>query len=88
MRHLYSLPEEMFALRSLEQTDDIFKDFAVLVCFVVLVIIDYCSFFCRLDSFRVAASDVGLVTNVVLEMYNSGQSSKRWFLEKVNLYRL
>lgn len=35
-----------------------------------------------------AASDVGLVTNVVLEMYNSGQSSKRWFLEKVNLYRL
>lgn len=45
MRHLYSLPEEMFALRSLEQTDDIFKDFAILVCFVVLVIIDYCSFF-------------------------------------------
>lgn len=39
--------------------------------------------FSRLDSFRVAASDIGLVTNVFLEMYNSGQESKKWFLDEV-----
>ena len=39
--------------------------------------------FSRLDTFRVAASDMGLVTNLFLEMYNSGQASKKWFLEKV-----
>ena len=30
-----------------------------------------------------AASDIGLVTNVFLEMYNSGQESKKWFLDEV-----
>ena len=49
---------------------------------VVVVLIVYLPLF-RLDSFRVAASDVGLVTNVVLEMYNSGQASRKWFLDKV-----
>lgn len=38
----------------------------------------------RLDSFRVAASDVGLITNLVLEMYNSGQASRKWFLDTVS----
>lgn len=29
-----------------------------------------------------AASDIGLITKVFVEMYNTGQS-KKWFLEKV-----
>jgi len=39
----------------------------------------------QLDTFRVAASDIGLVTNLFLEMYNSGQASKKWFLEKISV---
>lgn len=31
-----------------------------------------------------AASDVGLITNLVLEMYNSGQASRKWFLDTVS----
>ena len=36
----------------------------------------------RLDSFRLASFDIGLITKVFVEMYNTGQS-KKWFLEKV-----
>ena len=36
----------------------------------------------RLDTFRVAASDIGLITKVFVEMYNTGQL-KKWYLEKV-----
>lgn len=31
-----------------------------------------------------AASDVGLITNLVLEMYNSGEASRKWFLDTVS----
>ena len=40
-----------------------------------------------MDAFRVPASDIGLITKVFVEMYNTGQS-KKWFLEKVSLARL
>ena len=40
--------------------------------------------FFRTDAFRVAASDIGLITKVFVELYNTGQT-KKWFLEKVTL---
>lgn len=36
------------------------------------------------DAFRVAASDIGLITNVFVELYNTGQT-KKWFLEKISV---
>nr|XP_058946642.1 uncharacterized protein LOC131774603 [Pocillopora verrucosa] len=38
----------------------------------------------QLDTFRVAASDIGLITKVFVEMYNTGQS-KKWYLEKISV---
>lgn len=39
----------------------------------------------QLDSFRVAASDVGLITNLFLEMFNSGEASRKWFLDSISV---